>query len=98
MTPSIVPASRTAVMSSTPATPPLAMTGVVSRAPSAAVASTFTPPSMPSRSISVWMMAAAPASSKRSASSRAVISPTSAQPSVATWPPLASMPMATQPG
>ena len=53
---------------------------------------------MPSRSMSVWMMAAAPASSKDSARSSAETLLTSAQPSVATMPSLASMPTATLPG
>ncbi len=60
--------------------------------------STFGPPSTPSRSMSVKMIAATPASSKRRARSRRRRPIVSAQPSTATLPSRASMPTAIRPG
>ena len=56
------------------ATPPDAMTGVASARANAPVAAELTPSSAPSRAMSVWTIAAAPASSKRRASASASIS------------------------
>ena len=74
------------------------MTGVSSARANAPVDAAATPSSAPSRAMSVWMIAAAPASSKRRASSSASMSTVSAQPSTATRPSRASMPTATRPG
>ena len=74
------------------------MTGVASARASAPVAAAATPSSAPSRAMSVWMIAAAPASSNRRASSNAPTSTVSAQPSTATRPSRASMPTAIRPG
>ena len=68
------------------------------RSASAMVASRLRPFSRPSRAMSVKMIAATPASSKRCAISSAVTCEVSAQPSTATLPSRASRPTATRPG
>ena len=87
-----------ALTSSIEAKPPDAMTGIEMRSASAMVASMLRPFSTPSRAMSVKMMAATPASSKRCAISSAVTCEVSAQPSTATLPSRASRPTATRPG
>src|SRR6266851_10481994 len=74
------------------------MTGIEMRSASSMVASRLRPFSNPSRAMSVKMMAATPASSKRRAIPSAVTSEVSAQPSTATLPSRASRPTATRPG
>src|SRR6516165_4066835 len=85
-------------MSSMEARPPDAITGIDMASASAMVALRFSPLSSPSREMSVWMIAATPASSKRRAISSAESSELSAQPSTATLPSRASRPTAMRPG
>src|SRR3984957_19161993 len=84
--------------SSIDANPPEAMTGIEMRSASSMVASRLRPFNKPSRAMSVKMIAATPASSKRCAISSAVTSEVSAQPWTATLPSRASRPTATRPG
>src|SRR5215470_15832179 len=81
-------------MSSIEARPPEAMTGMVIELANETVASRLRPLRRPSREMSVWMIAATPASSKRSAISSADKSEVSPQPWTATRPSRASSPTA----
>ena len=100
MAPASLPArgASSALTSSIDAKPPEAMTGMEIRSASSMVASRLRPFKRPSRAISVKMIAATPASSKRRAISSTVTCEVSAQPSTATLPSRASRPTATRPG
>ena len=80
------------------ASPPEAMTGMLTDRASSADASRLSPARIPSRAMSVWMIAAAPASSNRRASSSALIVLASPHPWMAAMPSRASIPNAMRPG
>src|SRR2546425_4966168 len=84
--------------SSSWATPPEARTGISTARARASVCSTFGPCSVPSRVMSVYSSAAAPASRARIPSSAAVVSTTSVHPFTATRSPRASTATMIRPG
>src|SRR5262249_22469356 len=77
---------------------PEAITGMLTVSASAMAASRVSPPSTPSRGMSVWIKAATPASSNRFAMSKALSSDVSAQPATPTLPSRASSATATRAG